>query len=242
MTTGRGAEAIQELRLAVQDHPDAKYALGAALQATGQVDEAITVLADFVEARATGAEQLPARTLLANALISARRFAEASTQLRAVLAIMPGDRKARTRLADLLLAEARYAEAAAEYKRAMTDGTSLELELGLGAALKGAGQPAVARTHFERALALDARSAEAHRHLAEMAWERSDAAAAVTHANAALGIDPRHAGTHNFLGVVLASSDRLSEAIDHFREALRLEPSNDRARQNLERAERESSR
>ena len=106
----------------------------------------------------------------------------------------------------------------------------------------GANQLEAATHHFERALTLDPRTAQAHRYLAEILWERGAGGEAVRHAETALSLNPEDAATHNFLGVVLASSDRLPEARRAFREAVRIEPSNVRARENLARAERDRSR
>jgi len=239
---GRGAEAIPELRLAARDYPDAKYALGAALHRTGQIDEAIVVLNEFVNARAPDASLVPARSELGKAYASQKKFDQAAAEYRAILEIAPRDADARERLGDVLLSAERYEDAAAEFTRVVQEVSRPELELKLAVALMRANQPDLAARHLERVLALDPRSADAHRNLAEIAWERGDVEPAVRHAEAALAIDSRNAGTHNFLGVVLASSGRVKEAIAHFQRALEIEPANTRARDNLARAEREVSR
>jgi protein O-mannosyl-transferase len=236
---GRGSEAIPELRLAARDYPDAKYALGAALHRTGQLDEAIAVLNEFIAARASDASLVPARSELGKAYASQKKFDQAAAQYRAILEMAPSDRDARERLGDMLLSAARYEDAAAELSRVVQEVSRPDLELKLAVALMRANHPDAAVSHLERVLALDPRSADAHRNLAEIAWERGEVEPAVRHAEAALGIDSRNAGTHNFLGVVLASSGRVREAIAHFQRALEIEPGNTRARDNLARAERE---
>jgi len=242
MTAGKGSEAIPELRLAVRDYAEAKFGLGAALYATGQRDEAVVALTDFIALRSSDPSRIPARSLLGKVLASQGKPDQAAAQFRAILDVAPSDLDARESLADQFLAQEQFDQAVAEYERVATGVSRPSLELKLGMALKGANRLDAATRHLERALALDARSASAHRHLAEIAWERGAPEEAVRHADAALGLNPEDAATHNFLGVVLASSDRLREAVVHFREAARIEPSSARARENLARAERELSR
>jgi Flp pilus assembly protein TadD len=241
MAAGKGREAIAELRLAVRDYPEAKFGLGAALDATGQSDEAVAALTDFIALRPSDPSRIPARSLLGKVLAAQGKIDQAAAQFRSILDLDPSNREARESLADQLAAQERFDEAAIEYERVAAEVSRPGLELKLGMALQGANRLEAARRRFERALALDARSALAHRNLAEIAWEGGAAEEAVRHAEAALGLDPDDAATHNFLGVVLASTGRLPEAVVQFREALRIEPSNVRARENLARAERELS-
>lgn len=239
---GRPAEAVPELRLAVQQYAEAGYALGAALAATGQMNEAVDPLTDFIAARPSHPSRIPARSLLGRILASQQRADESAAQFRAILELAPSNRDARTSLGDLLLSQQRYADAAAEYERVLKDVGVAEIEIKLGMALMGAGQPESAARAFERALALDPRAAAAHQGLAEIAWQRGGHEEAVSHAEAALRVNPEDAVSHNLIGVVLASSGRIKEAAVHFREAVRIHPSDERMRENLERAERLLSR
>ena len=149
----------------------------------------------------------------------------------------PSDVDARVSLGDLFLAQARYGEAVAEYQAVAPTMTDATIEAKLGMALMGANRPEEAATHFETALGRDPRSVVAHRRLAEIAWQRQDAAAAIRHTEAALALVPDDGATHNFLGIVLASTGRLSEAVVHFRSAVQFNPSDEQARANLARAE-----
>jgi superkiller protein 3 len=239
---GKAGEAIPELRLAVPEYAEAKYALGAALYGTGHVEEAVGALTDFIAAHASDPSRIPARFLLGRALASQEKFDQAAAQFRAILEVAPSNRDARARLGDLLLSQRRYDEAAAEYERAAGGVGVPSLEIKLGMALMGANRLEAATRHFERALTLDARSAEAHQRLAEIAWQRGAGEEAVGHAESAIGLDPENAATHNLLGVVHASSGRLGQAVVHFREAVRIEPSDEQVRENLVRAERLLSR
>jgi protein O-mannosyl-transferase len=236
----RPAEAVNELRLAVPQYGEAKYALGAALASMGQIDEAVGPLTDFITARPSHPSRIPARFLLGQILASQQRADESAEQFRAILVLAPSNRGARTSLGDLLLSQQRYVEAAAEYERALEGvaGGVAEIEIKLGMARMGAGQPDAAAPAFERALALDARAAAAHQGLAEIAWQRGRRDEAVAHAEAALRVNPEDAVSHNLIGVVLASSGRIKEAAVHFREAVRIQPADERMRENLERAER----
>lgn len=243
MERGKGAEAIPQLRLAVQEYPEATYALGAALHATGQIDEAEAVLREFIEARTSDPSRIPARSLMGKMLASRGKFDEAATQFRTILEVDPLDRDARMSLGDQLLSRDRWNESIAEYERIARDVDSSSLEFKIGMAHKGANRFDAAAARFARALVLDARTPQAHRNLAEIAWERGDVDEAIVRAEAELGLNPADASTHNFLGVVLASSGRVREGVVHFREALRIDPSYTRARENLQRvppANRES--
>jgi tetratricopeptide (TPR) repeat protein len=242
MAGGKGAEAIPELRLAVQDYPEAKYALGAALHAAGQVDEAVALLGEFIAAEPSSPSRIPAQSLLGQILASRGDHDGAAAHFRAILQVNPLDRNARVRLADQLLSGEQWDEAVAEYDRLTREADSASLELKLGLAHKGANRFDAARDHFERALALDPGTLQAHSSLGEIAWERGNVGDAVSHAEAELRLNPLDASTHNFLGVVLASSGRVGEGAVHFREALRIDPTNVRARENLARAERDSRR
>jgi Tfp pilus assembly protein PilF len=69
--------------------------------------------------------------------------------------------------------------------------------------------------------------AEAHGHLAELAWSFENAAEAETEYRAALQLAPQRAEWHHALALVLEGSGRADEARAHLEQARRLEPDNE---------------
>jgi len=242
ITAGRESEAVAELRLAAPDYPEAKYALGSALYATGQLDEAAGVLAEYVALQPSDPSRIPARSQLGRILASEQKHREAAMQFRAILEVEPTSVEAREGLGDQLLLLNQYDEAAAEYERAAAQSDRPELELKRGMADMGANRLEESIRRFERVLTLDPRSSRAHRYLAEIAWQRRDINETVRQAQAALAIDAADASTHNLLGVALANAGRLAEALEHFQAAARIDPSDAGVRENLDRAKRDLAR
>jgi len=242
ITAGIESEAVSELRLAAPDYPEAKYALGSALFATGHLEEAAAVLSEYVALHPSDPSRIPARSQLGRILASQQRHGEAARQFRAILEVDPTNGDAREGLGDQLLLLNQYDEAAAEYERAATQRDRPDLELKRGMADMGANRLDESIRRFERVLTLDPRSSRAHRYLAEIAWKRGDINETVRHAQAALALDAADASTHNLLGVALANAGRLAEALGHFQAAARIDPSDVRTRENLARAERDLAR
>ena len=242
MESGRATDAVAELRLALHDFPEAGYALGSLLYKDGRLDEAVDALNVFVTASERDRSRTEARSLLARIFTSRQEWDRAAAEYRAILEVSPLDRDAHEHLGDVLLSRDQWDDAVAEYDRAAAGSARADLEVKRGLAHKGANRLDAATVRFERALVLDPRTPQAHRNLAEIAWESGNREAAVRHAQAELTRNSSDASTHNFLGVVLASSGNVREGAEHFREALRIDPTNRRAAENLARAERDSPR
>lgn len=84
-----------------------------------------------------------------------------------------------------------------------------------GTFLMQRGMRAAARTLYERALALDARSVLVQANLANVLFEQNDYEAARRHYEAALAIDPSYAAAHQGLSYALLRLGRDDEALAH---------------------------
>lgn len=82
---GRHDEAIAQLRVAVQDFPDARAGLGTELLAKGSLEEGIQVLDAFVAANPSSPNRAPARVLLSEAhqALAQQAFAQRNAPLAA---------------------------------------------------------------------------------------------------------------------------------------------------------------
>jgi tetratricopeptide (TPR) repeat protein len=229
--------ALVQLREAVRDYPEAGYALGTELAASGKVDEGIEVLQQFMRDRPEAAERAPTRRLLGQLLVSSGRLEEAEPELRAIVDQAPTNVDARMRLGDLLVAQRRYAEAESEYRTLLArglDDTAVLARIASALALSGRIDDAVAT--YEQILTIDPGSLTAHLRLGELLMRLRRSEDVKTHATAALSISPRSASAHNLLGAALAEEGRLAEAIAHFREAVALDPGNTDSLANLSQA------
>lgn len=102
-------------------------------------------------------------------------------------------------------------------------------------ALSDRGRAAEAVPLFERALALDPKSAVTAQNLGYALFQLRDYAAAATHFRRALELDPKFAAAHNNLGLARAELGDAAGAIESYRAALALDPDHAGAHQNLAR-------
>ena len=110
INAGQEDDGIAELRRAVPEFPDARFALGTELYAMAKMDEAVRVLQDFIRAEPRRADRIPGHVLLARIYMSQGRFADASQQFDAALAIAPGIYDESTNAASQGLTEVETAE------------------------------------------------------------------------------------------------------------------------------------
>lgn len=238
---GRSDDAIRELREAVIDYPDAGYVLGTELFFAGEIDEASRALQRFID---EGRSQnfVPARSLLARALLAQGQLEGASEQYQSVLDLAPTNLDALSGLADILFRQERYEEAAGAFRRISERLPTAQNEIRWGAALREAGRSDEAIPHFQMALELDPRSASAHLLLADLFLRGDRPRDTESHARAALELTPDDSGAHHILAIVLAMTGRLDEAVPHFRQASLLRPDDPLIRADLERAVADSAR
>lgn len=99
------------------------------------------------------------------------------------------------------------------------------------------GDPALARTYLERAVAAAPKFAKPHYNLGILTLRAGDPAAATTHFQRALALNGRYSEAHNNLGVAFLQLGQPAAARAAFSEAVRNDPGNAQARKNLARTQ-----
>src|SRR5207247_1814592 len=136
------------LRQALAGAPRAHYTLGVELFKEDKLDEAAAEMREFVRLEPTLIEVPSARVIVAKVHLRGQRWAQAATELRTVLAMAP-----------------RHVEAREAITLRPNGPVAYDL---LGQALARQGQFPAARDAFVRALQVDAKHADARRHLAQI--------------------------------------------------------------------------
>ena len=164
---------------------------------------------------------------VAEALRKQERYEEALPAYRAVLAIDAEYALAHAGMGDALFRLERYAEAMEALARAATLQPDLPMAGSLhrlmGRAAQELGRPDAA-DHFERAVQLDPRDAEALDRLAMLRFGEQNYEAAFGLYRNLLEINPDNAQTHSNLGATLYYLGRPEEALQSFERALSLAP------------------
>jgi tetratricopeptide (TPR) repeat protein len=99
----------------------------------------------------------------------------------------------------------------------------------IGASLEASGELEQAASHFERAAALQPRSADVFRSLARARAKQGRGPEAIAAWSEAVRLEPDDATSHASLAEALLKQKRVAEAVTHLREALRLQPELSRA-------------
>lgn len=242
IAVGRQDDAIAQLRDAVADYPRARYSLGTELSIKGDFDGAAEQLLAFLRDTPPNPSTIPARRLLGRVFISKGQPDASIQQFTSILAMAPKDADAHASLGDLYASMGRLQDAETEYRAliAVRD-SNAEGYLRLGLVLIGGGRLEQAVPILERAAELDPTSPDPHVRLGEVFVQLRQFDQALAHAKTALSLAPSDTA-HNVAGIALASQGQLGDAVEHFRAALALAPGNDRARENLARAERITGR
>jgi Flp pilus assembly protein TadD len=234
---GRDAEAIEHLRRAAPDWPDAKLPLGSALRERGEMTEAIAMLRDFIRLRPRSPQILAARMELASALTATGDVRAAAAELESIVASAPDSAGARHALGDLYFSSGDFTRAAAEYRQYLQLQPKNELvHIRLGLALAASGDRSAAIESYRQALAIQPRSAAARRGLLDALQQERRFAELEMEARATLEFDDTDWSIHNMLGIALASQRRFDEAAAAFAEAVRLNPASSEAQGNLRQA------
>jgi tetratricopeptide (TPR) repeat protein len=238
LTAGRREDAIRQFREATLDFPPAHAALGTELYADAKYDEAIAELVQFVTQTPDPLNTIPARQLMARALIAQGKRAEAVAELQHVLDIIPSNPDAHGFLADALFSERRYNDAIPHYRALLASQPNIPIALtNLAVSLDSVGRFDEAVDAFRRVVALNPGSAGAHRNLARGLLGKGDAPGAELEAREAVRLVPADPAAHVLLAAALASQRKLDEAIEQYQETLRLNPSDRDARDGLQRAQ-----
>ena len=169
---GRSDDAIEHLRIAAPDLPDARHALGSALIERGDLTGGISELRGFVRANPLDREIVSARDELASALLRSGDRDGAIEEFQSIVRVAPQNTRARTALVGLLLARERFAEATAEARAFVRseprNATAHNL---LGVALASQGSLNAAVQEFQVAVQIDPQAKEPRDNLARALQE-----------------------------------------------------------------------
>lgn len=149
------------------------------------------------------------------------QWQNSETLFRHALRVTERNAVAHTNLGAAIFDQLRYAEAAEQFRAALDIAPIEEAQLGLGTALLRRGDNAAAEKYYRAALALNPRSAEAYRGLAniEVAKGRAPEAVKLFEQSLALEDNPRTRA------LIATTTGNFDEAIARYEEALERDPS-----------------
>ena len=231
---GRLAEAAEEFGKALSLCPeDAAVHVnrGVIVRALG---EKTLALEHFRRATELNPRLAQARTNLGGLLTELGRPEDALSHCQIAVAIGPMLVEAHINLGNVLRVLGRFSAARAAYVEAM------RIDPTRGQAASGLGLTAIQENAWDEALdwlrkavALEPRSVEFLRHLAEAASDRKLYPEVQACCERILEIDPDHAIAHNALGFILHEAGRLDDARHRYQTAIRLKPDLAVAHHNL---------
>jgi tetratricopeptide (TPR) repeat protein len=241
--TGRGDQALTELRLALPGDPKASYTLGVELFRQDKLNEAIAAFERFVREQPMLLEVISARDLMGQAFARQRQWSQAARQYRTLLSMRPASVEYQGHLAESLFQDQAFQEAVVEYTKYLQlrprDVPALT-NLGIALAALDRGDEAI--TAFRRVVEIDARSGDAQKNLANALFDRRDTDGALEHARRAVALMPDDPGARDVLGRTLAVKGQLAAARAEFERALRIDPNHAEARTNLDRLREHAGR
>jgi Flp pilus assembly protein TadD len=234
---GRIDEAVEHLRIAAPDLPDARHVLGSILLDRGDVRGAVRELQAYVTENPRDPQIVSGREELASALLREGDRGGAIAEFRAIVAKAPQDARARLNLGNLLLGANDPEGAAAQYRECLRlQPDNADAAAQLGAVFVGSGRGTEALAMYRRASILQPAN-ETWRHvIIGLLLNRQQFAEAEAAARAAVASRPGDGDAHNLLGVALAFQQRLDAAIQEFELAARINPQSTETRNNLARA------
>lgn len=209
---GKIKEAIVHYQAALRTRPDAVAAhnnLGAALQATGDMEAAINHYRQAVKLKPDYAN---ARYNLGNALLSAGRVDEAIIHLRESLRLRPDDSGARNSMGSALATQGKLNEAVSEFVESLRlDPENSDAHVNLAYTLTLQGKIDEAITHYEQALRLKPDNAETLNELGVLYGMKGKLAEALDKFERAVRVNPDHAGARENLKRARAAIEKMKE-------------------------------
>ena len=191
-------ESLMRQRLRKYPHDfTAHFNLGAVLQSTGKLEEAIDHYQEALRARPN---DVAALNSLGSAFQSMGRVEQAVSQFRLALRIKPDYLDAHYNLGNALLAQDKTEEAIGHFRevlRIQPDDAVAHNDLGSALAIQG--NLVEAAVHFEQALRTNPEYADAHYNLGLVFAIQGNLPQAISHFEQALRINPRHAGARENL-------------------------------------------
>jgi len=215
--------------------------LGSCLLKSGKLEEAIAVdrkaaesnpRFDFVHANLASALTAKAASLKSAGKdpAASELAAEAEKEFDKALSLNPRNAEAVVSYAWLELKQQKPRAALELLQRALNAGVDdPDLELALGTVKAALEDPAGAAAAFDRSLALNPRSAQAHEAAGRNAYQRKDVRAAAEHYEKALGLEPTAALARTLGSIRLYDLRDRQGALKAYRMALELDPAGDDA-------------
>jgi Flp pilus assembly protein TadD len=214
LTSGRIAEAIDELQLSLALKPDnyrALNTLGIALDHLGRYADAIKVQKHALEINPNHVDSLEN---LANSLREAGQLAEAQVQLEKAEKLKPDDAEVQNNMGVLLAKQNRVTEAIERFRRAVQlDRYYIPAHINLGKTLSQRGEVDEAIQELQMAVQLAPSRADLHDELGVIFGRSNQNQLAIEQFQAAVQLDPNLARAYNNLAVSLALANRPGEAI-----------------------------
>jgi eukaryotic-like serine/threonine-protein kinase len=212
-------------RAALAVRPDAAAAhinLGAALEAKGVYDDAITA---YYNAIALDPKNFLAHFNLGNALKVKGQLDDAMVQYLAASELEPKNANVHIGLGVILRLTGQLDAAIVEFRIATDrDRGNALAHNNLGAALRLKGQFDHAVAEFRICIALDANYALAHSNLGAALRDNDQHGEALTECREAVRLDPNNAEARNNLGLVLEDDGQPYQAMEEYERAIKLDP------------------
>jgi len=213
----------------------AHYNLGAALQAEGNLDDAVI---EIRKALAIEPGSAIAHNNLGAALHARGDVDAAIAEYGQVLRLRPDDTNAHHNLAQALVSKGRLDDAIRHYHELLRlDPADADAHAQLGAALQTKGRAEEAIPHLREALRIDPEQSDARYNLGQALAARGEWRAAADAFRGALAKRPADPDAHTGLGLALLAMEQTDAAVPELREALRLRPGDPSAHAGLGQAD-----
>ena len=216
----RAATKLKPSGNAAAGHKRAWMALGHLLEISKPND----AVAAYQQAATLDAKD-PEPHLLAGSLLEKDQPAEAESEYKQTLAIVPGNSDALTALTNLYMRQKRFPDAELLLRKlAVVNPNDAGVHLQLGRMLIIADKKEEAATQLEAGLKLDPRDEKAQRDLANLYSEMGKPAEAQQAYTTLLSSHPDDAGLHHGLGRVLLKQKKYVDAEQELVKAVQLQP------------------
>ena len=205
--------------------------VGAALQAKGRVEEAVS---HYRRALQLDAEYGDAYLNLGTVLAGTGHPADALAAFEQALQRLPNSERAHQFIGRVLI-DLDQRDRGIDYLRRASELSpdAEDIHTELGAAFANGGRPLEALDEFRAAVRLAPQSPRVHVNLGMALLDTGNAFAAAEELRRALMLDATDAETWNRLGVALARADQGDAAVDAFQRAVAIDPAFADARDNL---------
>jgi protein O-mannosyl-transferase len=236
---GELSSAEEHLALAAEMNPKKALvasSLGNLLVKKGDLPEAAAM---YRKALALNPELADSHCHLGVVLAQQGNTEEAMQHLQEAIRLDPDHATAYCNMGWIFRKAGNIAEASKAFEKALEKEPYLaEAHINLGGILESSGRLAEALAHYEDAAKFKPENPEAHYSLGNALAKSNKLDQAIAHYERSVELKPDFGNGHNNLGVAYLRSGKFADAILHFRRALQIDPRHERAKVNLEKAER----